>query len=438
MNSLIFTLVILANQTPMTLESCVREAMARHPDVAISGTDVRRAEAQKLSTRAGYLPSVNLYLQDGFLLSGKQDYIYSGGGDTFRYEKPASQDDTHSFSLRLSQNIFDGLKMFKQVDRAKREIDRTKVEVAATRNDVALQVIQSFFELIKAQHQLGVLEESLELSRGQLELAQARLKLGSASKVDVAKARVSAGEDRIAIEQQKQVIASAKVTLNQAMGRDPREPLQIVENDARGPAPLSSETQVVPESHFKLRELELSKQVAGLDVEIAKGDWWPKVTGSISYSRQDPEFYRVYSRFDELYTMSFLVNISFPIFDAYLRSSRIEEAETQVARLEQEQRKARLELQGRLSDALDDLQRLQTIAKIEARNVGDAEQQLELARERYQVGEGTALEIRDAQLSVTRAKLAEVQTMYDLKIAAAKLHYAKGDLIESYLRKENR
>ncbi len=440
MQSLIFTLVVLANQTPLTLESCVREALARHPDVVISGTDVRRAEAQKLSTRTGYLPSVDLHLQDGYLLSGKQDYIYSGGGDTYSYERAASQNDTHSFSLRLSQNIFDGLKMFKQVDRAEREIARAKLGVAATRNDIALLVIQSFYQLFKAQHQLGVLEESLELSLGQLDLARERLKLGAASKVDVAKARVSAGEDRIAMEQQKQTLAAARVALNQAMGRDPRAPLEIVEDNERDAAAvpdLQAEAPAVPENHFSLQEIELSKEVAGLDVDIAEGDWWPRVTGTISYSRQDPEFYKVYSRFDELYTMTFLVNVSFPIFDAFLRSSKIEEAKTQVARLREQERKTRIDLQGRLSNALDDLAHLKSIAKIEARNVEDAEQQLLLARERYQVGEGTALEIRDAQLSVTRARLAEVQTQYDLKIAAARLHYARGDLIESYVRKEN-
>ncbi|HUU03661.1 MAG TPA: TolC family protein [Myxococcota bacterium] len=439
MHSLIFTLVVLANQTPLTLDSCIREALARHPDVVISGTEVRRAEAQKLSTRTGYLPSVDLYLQDGYLLSGKQDYIYSGGGDTYSYERSASQNDTHSFSLRLSQNIFDGLKMFKQVDRADREIDRARLGVAAARNVVALSVIQSFYQLFKAQDQLDVLNESLDLSRGQLELAQERLKLGAASRVDVAKARVSAGEDRIAQEQQKQIIAAARVALNQAMGRDPRASLEIVEDGARESSLPGAQAQApaVPESHFKLQEIELSKEVAGLDVDIAKGDWWPRVTGSISYTRQDPEFYRVYSRFDELYTMTFLVNVSFPIFDAFLRSSKIEEAKTQVTRWREEERKARIDLQGRLSCALDDLARFETIAKIEARNVVDAEQQLLLARERYQVGEGTALEIRDAQLSVTRARLAEVQTQYDFKIAAARLHYARGDLIESYVRKEN-
>jgi len=285
-----------------------------------------------------------------------------------------------------------------------------------------------------------VLKESLDLSRGQLDLARERLKLGAASKVDVAKARVSAGEDRIAMEQQKQIIAAAGVALNQAMGRDPRAPLEIVEDGAREATPPGAQANApaVPENHFKLREIELSKEVAGLNVDIAEGDWWPKVTGTISYGRQDPEFYKVYSRFDELYTMNILLNVSFPIFDAFLRRSKIDEAKTQVARWREEARKARIDLQGRLSGALDNLARLKTIAEIEARNIEDAEQQLLLARERYQVGEGTALEVRDAQLSVTRARLAEVQTLYDLKIATARLHYARGDLIESYVRKDDR
>jgi outer membrane protein len=430
--------VILAQAAPLTLKDCLQEALARHPDVAISRTDVRRAEAQKTGTRAGYLPRLDLGLQNGYLFSGRQEYIYSMGGDLFSGEREASHTDTHSFSLRLSQTIFDGGKMWKQAFRANKEIDRAKLGVLSSMEEVALGAISAFFELGKAQRQLEVLTESLEVSRGQLDLAEERLRLGAASKVDVSLARVSVGEDRIAIERQNGVIDSAVVELNLALGRPPSQHLAIRDSSLDGkneqPEPVPD---AVLEDHVQLRGFDQASEVAKLDVEIAKGDWWPHITGSIAYSRQDPEFYKVYSRFDELYTLTFLLNISFPVFDGFLRTSRIEEADVQLDRISEEKRRIHQDLQAVFTRAVKNLDRLVTIARIEEENVQAAEQQLVLARERYEVGEGTALEIRDAQLAVTRARLAKVQTEYDLKIAGAQYHYARGDLLDTYLGKEH-
>jgi outer membrane protein len=414
----LLALLILAQQSPMTLEDCIREALQKNVDVGLAQKDVERARAQQLGTRAGYLPRLDMTLQDGYYIRGEQEVVYGFGGEPVRLTQPAEDDDTHYFGLRLSQNIFDGGKWWNRIERA----------------DGA---VTAFYELLKAQKEAEVLKQSLEASQDQLELAEERHRLGAASKVDVAVARVNAGEDRIAIEQQQRSIDVTVANLNRVMGRSPLEPLAIVEPEKAGDLELTSGEREVPGTHFLMQMYETARAVADLDVAIAKGDRWPEVSGSISYSRQDPEFYKVYSRFDQLYRLTFMLSISFPIFDGFLTSSNIEQAQVAKERVELEEFRARQDLEVNLSKALTDFLRLRAIYKIEEDNILAAEQRLELAKESYEVGQGTALELREAQLALNRAKLTAVQTQYELRIAYAVYHQARGDLIKTYLSEES-
>jgi outer membrane protein TolC len=431
----LLVLLILAQQSPMTLEDCIREALRKNVDLGLAQKDIESAEARKLGTRAGYLPRLNLFISDEYYFLGRQEVKVDGTETGFAWD--AKNDDSHSFGLRLSQNIFDGGKWWNQIERADKSIAVSQLSLKAQQENIALQTINAFYELLEAQKGVEVLKQSLEASLDQLRLAEERHKLGAASKVDVAVARVNVGEDRIAIEHQRRVIDSALANLNKLMGRSPLEPLVISEpanEENLAGAPGGKE---VPEEHVLLRMYSAAREVADLDVSIAKGDRWPTVGGSVSYSRQDPEFYKVYSRFDELYRLSFMLSISFPIFDGFLTSSNIEVAEVASERVKLEKFKARQDLEAGLSKALTDLLRLQAVSKIEADNIVAAEQRLELAKESYEVGQGTALELREAQLAVNRARLTAVQTQYALRIAYAVYHQARGDLLKTYLPEEN-
>lgn len=433
----LLVLLILAQQSPMSLEDCIREALKKNVDLGLAQKSIESAEAQKLGTRAGYLPRLDMTLQDGYYFTGEQEVVYGFGGTPVRLTQPATDDDTHYFGLRLSQNIFDGGKWWNQAKRANKAISVAQLGLMAEQERVALTTINAFYELLEAQKRVEVLQQSLEASMDQLHLAEERHKLGAASKVDVAVARVNVGEDRIAIEHQRRVVDVAVANLNKVMGRSPLEPLTISEPTDDETLTGSPAAKEVPETHVWLRMFSTNQEVADLDLSIAKGDRWPTVSGTIAYSRQDPEFYKVYSRFDQIYRLTFLLNISFPIFDGFLASSNIEQAEVASQRNKLEKFKARQDLEASLSKALTDFLRLQAVSKIEADNILAAGQRLELAKESYEVGQGTALELREAQLALNRAKLTAVTTQYELRIAYAIYHQARGDLLKTYLPEEN-
>ena len=413
------------------LTDCVAEALRAHPDVKLSRNEVEAAEADRRGTRAGYLPRVELGLSEGYSFWGSQEVAL---GPTTAV-RPAGDDPSHRISLTLTQNLYDGGKWWNRIQRAERAIGQAQLSVEATREEVALNAVAAFYELQKAGRQLGVLRASLELSQGQLELAEERKRLGAASKVDVAKARVAHGEDRIAIFQQESRVDSARIDLNLAMGRPPATPLVLREDEPDSPARMKDPAGWM-DSHVQVRRFQKQAEVAALDVAISQGDWYPHLTGSISYGRQDKDFATVYTKLDQIYSLQFGLSLSFPLFDGFLTRSAVERAEVAQGRVVEEEKKTRLKLEGAWVRIEQEILRLADIARVETDNVQDAAQQLQFAQESYTVGQGTSLEVRDAQLALTRAKLVAVQTQYDLRLARARSRYAQGILVQTYLPEE--
>ena len=433
-------MVLAQASAPMGLQECLAEALSRHPDLAVAETGVQAARVGKKATRAGYLPTLSVQSSDGFAFTGRKEATTFSDPDFGVDDIPAraaETDDTHGFGLFLRQPLFDGLRYWNRPRRAEQAIRRAELDVAITREGVALSVIEAYYRQLGQRSALQVLEQAHALSLGQLEFAQERHRLGAASKVDVSRARLAVGEDRISIERQMVALAKAGLILGKAIGRGDAG---VSAKEESEPAVLepNSLAQRVAADHVHLERNRVAHKVAEFDVEIAAGSLWPLISGSASYTRSDPEFYKVYSRFDGLYHASLGLTISYPIFEGFATQTAIEAAEVQAERVRRERAQIQLQLDSALSTALAELRSLQKIQPVEEDNIRFAEDSLELARERYQVGEGTALEMRDAQLAVTRAKLARVQTRYDLQIALARYHQARGDLLASYLIEEQR
>ena len=223
----------------LSLQDCLRMALRDHPDLALAQSGVALARAAGKLAQASYLPRLDVQTTDSYTFVGRKESVYVESQE-MAYPQDAYHNDLHGFGLYLSQNIFDGFRYIHQPRRAARQLDQAELDVAVTREAVGLRVMQAYFQLLKVEHQAQVLGEGLLLSQAQLELAKERHRLGAGSRVDVSKALVGMGEDRISLERQHQIIAQVRVDLNLALGRDPFLPVAVaaVVSDAEVKAPI--------------------------------------------------------------------------------------------------------------------------------------------------------------------------------------------------------
>ncbi len=410
------------------LRQCIEMALNRHTDASLAAADLASARAEKTGTRAAYLPRVTIDAGLGYTRLSSPIAIDEGDSTAAQ----AAGFPSHYFGLSVYQTLFDGGRSWNGATRATREVERKRVQRTAIREAIALRVIGAYFNVLTEAKKVEVLEKALTLSRDQLRLAEARFGIGTGTQVDVALAKVSEGQDRVALERQQQRLRATKVRLNLALGRSPEATIAIRPPRVAPIVPEKPHTEV-PSHHAELQAASAAQAVAEVEVRLARGGHWPTLRGVAYYQRQGTEVGQVYARLDEHHDFGASLQLSLPIFEGWATSAKVQAAQTEVQRQKLRRREVEQELNAQLVRATDTLKTLAAIGAIETASITAAEESLVLAQERYALGMGTALELRDAQLSATRARLAAVETRFNLHIALAAYHYAVGNLLATYL-----
>lgn len=146
------------------------------------------------------------------------------------------------------------------------------------------------------------------------------------------------------------------------------------------------------------------------------------------YNRGGPDASLVFTepRLQNRFTAA--VGLSWDLFTGLSTgaSSRRAEADIRKAQLTLEQ--TAREIEGEVRAAHRTLEAQLEAARLAAQNVEVATQGLEMQEARFRAGAGSTLEVRDAQLSLTRAELALLENRIDVEIARYSLQRAMGAL----------
>lgn len=124
--------------------------------------------------------------------------------------------------------------------------------------------------------------------------------------------------------------------------------------------------------------------------------------------------------------MSVSLGISLPIWDAYSRSLRISQAVALEDQAREGVRAQQLATDAQIQSQLLAVRTAWLRTQIQDTNRVAARQQLQLAQDRYRIGNGTGLEIADAQNAVTQSEADYVTAVYDYHLAVVGLEAAVG------------
>ena len=429
---------------PLTLEACIERALAHNNQVRLAQQGVRRSVANVKSARAQRLPNVNTTLlnfsrsrtgasvriQDN--PTGEIDPLT--GQRIFREETtqiPGFERNSYSFSTSLNQNLYDGGNTRHAHHSARRFLDSSEKELEWQQAMTIFNARRRFFDLLKAQGLVEVQRDAVGLGEKRLEEAQARLEVGAGIRADVLRLMVAAENDQADLINAEQQVLLARANLNHLMGADISQPLEVVPVTDIKPVDMSrislrdlvTRTQ---QQNPNMARLSFVLDAAGHDLASAKAAWHPRLNGSISYSRSNEVFDRVYQDLNLNYRLNAGVNLSYNLFDGGIRSASIDRSRIslEAARMNLEQEKRDLALAVEI--AYLELARLNKIVTINERTVELAQEDLRLAEESYRVGRGTLLELLDAQVGFTQARSNQISGRYNLVVAVADLERLAG------------
>ncbi len=418
----------------LTLEECIDIALKYNTTIRTSYYAKKSADFDVLKSYRGILPNISVTAGKGQIETGPSEYLSNEPvgidpetGNVIYEQRTRTIDRTtrssSSASLTISQTIFDGGIWWNQIRKARTDREASKYQFENERNTVIFQVQQAFFDLVKQKKLLDVYDVAVQRSTEQLERAKKMYELGATAQVDVYRAKVNLGNDKINYLNQKIVYEEARKKLNLLMGRDPLTPIEIKPEFILPPQlPDLDELIATAFDHQPLLKKDLLEvQSRALSVKMAKGLNFPRISLYLNYDRFHETAIKVFSDYDMNYQIRYGVNVSFNIFNGFSDFAEIQKAELgrkmALESLSEYRRNLKSEIHKTYQSYLSTLEMI----KINEENLQAAKEEYRLAEERYNIGAGTQLEVRDAQVNLTRAEETLVSTEYTAQLLLAQL-----------------
>ncbi len=401
----------------LDLDECVTLAVDVNVSVVKARYDLRRASSSVLTSASRLLPTVGLQSTKS---KYEESFLRQVG------DRVIITDESYTASLALYESVTFGGILGVLESMASREA--SKANLRKTTEEVAYTARQKYLGVLRARRLLEVRQEALNLSKRRLEKAQALLEVGSAVRSDVLRAQVEVGNNQLEVISAENALRLAEFDLKHFLRLDPElvleleDVLQTSDLDYQLDEALAEAVKQRPDIHSARANLK----AASHGVWAERGNWFPTLTFRWTDRYIADRFPGEVGRLTDDARWSWDLTASLNLFDGLYTFSRVRSAKAsrEIARedLEQLMRDAALEVRQAYYSVQEARQRVDVSSK----TVELAEEELRLAEERYHLGAGTMLELIDAQVSLSQAKVAHVEALYDYVLSQAKLRKAVG------------
>lgn len=421
-------LVVLA--APITLDE-VRTASRENIQALLSELDVARAHEGVRSSRAVIFPQLSATTQLGAQLAGPQRSVVPKlqPDGTFINEVQTIESSTHGnwvLGVTLNQLIFDGGRWWNQIAQSGATEEAARGQLEEQRIASQFEAERRFFELLRSQQAYEVLKETVSRSQLQLDRAKLLFEAGRGQKRDALDAEVNLGNDQISLVRARQSIVSAQVDLLSWLARPTSEVEAVVPDSFKTPTPapgpdVAQALTLARDHRPLLKALANQQRAAELSIDVARGGYYPRVSGQVAYLRQaaGPSPFFTDPSLQNQLTLG--LNLQWDFFSGFATSAQVGRASADLRTAELNEQQAERDLGAEIRRTSAGLDAQLQIAVLAEKNRVVAESSLKIAEERFNQGASTTLEVRDAQTKLTQAQLTQVQGRIDVEIARAGL-----------------
>ncbi|VGO11560.1 Organic hydroperoxide resistance transcriptional regulator [Pontiella desulfatans] len=349
---------------------------------------------------------------------------------------PDNISGTESKGVGASANweIFSGGRTLSAIRASKSYRRLTAYQERRVRATQARDITLAYYEVQLAKEQVSALEQSVEQLAGFENETRKKYDAGTVSEFDWLSAKVS-----LANEQPRLIVAENSLSLAIEGFRNltfiDDEFFELTEPLTNVPVQVNLDQAIAlglrkrPELMEKASSVELRKE----DINQQKSDYYPSLNlfANYDYTKPDPySFFLGESGWQGHWYTG--IGASWNLFDGGARKSNVAESKLNLAIEEDEYRDLERYVSLDVRSAWLRGRDAAEIIDASQETVGLATRALQISRSRFDAGLGTNLEVTQANVELSDARLARSQALYEYMVAVAQMKYAAGILLEEY------
>jgi outer membrane protein TolC len=325
----------------------------------------------------------------------------------------------YAATLSAVQPIFTGFRLAKGQRQAELAVDVAMTGVGITVQDTVLAATRTYYTILGLQENLDISRRAVTLAQQTLRTAESLYRAGEAVETSVLRARVAESDAKreLLVAENALVVARQQLVL-----------LTGVTGDFELTRPAATKRVDTPVEDLikeglglrpELKALALQRQIAGLEVDKQRGQWYPVVDAQFVYQKQK-------ANFPSSQLSSIAVNATWSVFDGGRRGAAVANARLQLTEAGLQEDLVRRQTAEQIRAAYIAMQTLDASVELLKSQVEVARRNADETGKAYQAGEATDLDVLQSNNALTQSERQLAQATYQYEVAICELQRAVG------------
>jgi outer membrane protein TolC len=412
----------------ITLDEALKRAQSSEPSFAAAVANGKVAGLDRSIARAGLLPSVTYHNQ---AIYTQPNGVIAETGQGVSAQSPIfiANNAVHEYFSQAVVNEDIGLAQISGVRRADAAAAVAAAELEIARRGLVSTVTGLYYGLAAANQRLTIAQRAKAEADDFVKLTGQREQAREAAHADTVKAQLQQQQRDREFSDAKINADKARLELAVLLFSDPRTPYSINVSDV--PAPLASRDEVnqfAAKNNAELKSALATLRLNDADVLAARGAYLPGLGLNYTYGIDAPQF--AVNGPDGVKNLGYsaMVTLDIPVWNWLATAHKVKQSEIQRDAAKVALTATQRRLIAQLDESYAEAQAARDqLASLEA-SVATAAESLRLTRLRYVGGEGTVLEVVDAQSAFITAQNAREDGRVRFEAARAALQTLTGTM----------
>ena len=409
-----------AESLVLSREECIKIALQDNPTVKIADLEVKKVDYAKKETLASVFPAIDF--STAYQRSIELQTIRMDLGGQSQSIKMGS-DNTWNIGFSASLPII-APSLWKAIDISDVQILASLEEARSSRLSLVDNINKAYYALMLAIASKEVIQQNYDVARFNAEIYKKQFENGTASEYDVLRSSVQVKNLEPELLQADIAMKQCQLQLKVLMGISAE--IDLLPNKSL--SDLSESMYSYPTSELpslqdnsSLRSLEIQKKLLSKNVTLKKFAWIPTLGASYnlawtSLSNGSP------FRNQQFNPYSYVgLALSVPIFSGGAKLYGLKQAQVQLKEIEIQKDYLLNSLNMQTTLAIDNINREAAQISTSKEGMLQAQKAYDIMQKSFEIGAASYLDLRDAELANTSAKLVYFQAIYNYLVSYSEL-----------------
>jgi outer membrane protein TolC len=425
----VMTLTVNAQEATtmhITLDKAIEIALSENPTIKIADKEIELKEVSKSEAWQNLLPTVTL---DGAIQYNIQvaSMKMEAMGRTQEFKMGKDNSNTWNATLQVAIPLY-APAVYQTMKLTNSDLELAVEKSRNSKIDMINQVTKAFYQLMLAQDSYNVLQENYKLAETNFDIVNKMFEQGLVSEYDKISAEVQKNNAWPSVVSGQNAVELARLQLKVLMGITADVTLVVNDNLANYETEMANvaDKEIDLSNNSSLRQIDMQTNMIGRQRKILKSAFIPTVALVGSYQLQSISNTNWnIANYNWSNAASVALSVSIPIYKAKNFTS-LKSNEIQLFQLAETRNNTESMLKMQAQSFIDNMTTSSEQLSSNKEAVRLAEKGLEISQKRYDIGNGTILELTNSQVQLTNTRLSYNNTIYDYLVAKSELNKVLG------------